>query len=61
MGFFQHKSVGTSISQAEYEGTDGTKHIFGSQATGMMVYASSSTVLTSLAIGSTSAFLQVVG
>ena len=60
MGGFQHKSVGTSLTQAEYEQTD-TGHQFASQATGMLLYASSSTVNTSLAIGSTSAFLQVVG
>jgi len=60
MGGFQHKSVGTSITQAEWEQTD-TGHQFASQATGMMLYSSSSTVNTSLAIGSTSAFLQVVG
>ena len=60
MGGFQHKSVGTGLTQAEYEQTD-TGHQFASQATGMMLYSSSSTVNTSLAIGSTSAFLQVVG
>jgi hypothetical protein len=60
MGGFQHKSVGTGLTQAEYEQTD-TGHQFASQATGMMLYSSSSTVNTSLAIGSTSAFLQVAG
>ena len=60
MGGFQHKSVGTSLTQAEYEQTD-TSHQFASQATGMMLYSSSSTVNTSLAIGSTNAYLQVVG
>ena len=60
MGGFKHLSVGTGLTQAEYEQVD-TSHIFASQATGMMLYSSSSTVNTSLAIGSTSAFLQVVG
>ena len=60
MGGFQHKSVGTSLTQSEYEQTD-TAHQFASQATGMMLYSSSSTVNTSLAIGSTNAYLQVVG
>ena len=60
MGGFQHKSVGTSLTQSEYEQTD-TAHQFASQATGMMLYSSSSTVNTSLAIGSTNSYLQVVG
>ena len=60
MGGFQHKTVGTSLTQAEFEQTD-TGHQFASQATGMMLYSSSSTVNTSLAIGSTNAYLQVVG
>ena len=49
MGGFQHKSVGTALTQAEYEQVD-TGHQFASQATGMLLYASSSTVNTSLAI-----------
>ena len=60
MGGFQHKTVGTSLTQAEYQQVD-TGHQFASQATGMMLYSSSSTVNTSLAIGSTNAYLQVVG
>ena len=60
MAGFQHKTVGTSITQAEYEQTN-TGHQFASQATGMMLYSSSSTVNTSLAIGSTNTTLQVVG
>jgi hypothetical protein len=31
---FQHKSVGSQMTQTEYEHTDGTGHIFDSQATG---------------------------
>jgi hypothetical protein len=57
---FQHKSVGTAITQAEYEQTD-TGHQFESQATGDILYASSSTVLRRLAIGSTGEVLEVAG
>jgi hypothetical protein len=53
--------VGTAITQAEYEATDGTGHIFASQATGDIVYASSTTVLSRLGIGSTNALLTVSG
>ena len=60
MGGFQHKSVGTALTQAEYEQVD-TGHQFASQATGMLLYASSSTVNTSLAIGATGQLLQVSG
>jgi len=60
VGGFQHKSVGTGLTQAEYEQTD-TGHQFASQATGMLLYASSSTVNTSLAIGATGQLLQVSG
>ena len=60
MAGFQHKTVGTALTQAEYEQTD-TSHQFASQATGMLLYASSSTVNTSLAIGATGQVLQVSG
>ena len=46
---FQHKDPGTSLTQAEYITTDGTGHIFSCQATGDILYASSSTVLKNLA------------
>ena len=58
---FQHKSVGTAITQGEFEGTDGTSHTFDSQATGDIAYASSSTVLSRLGIGSTNAALVGAG
>jgi hypothetical protein len=58
---FQHKSVGTAITQGEFEGTDGTSHKFDSQATGDIAYASSTTVLSRLAIGDTNAALVVSG
>ena len=56
---FKHVSVGTEITQAEYEGTAG--HVFNSQATGDIMYASSSSQLTRLGIGSTGAVLTVTG
>tara|TARA_Y100000310_G_scaffold126272_3_gene125062 strand:+ start:15691 stop:16749 length:1059 start_codon:yes stop_codon:yes gene_type:complete len=61
MGNYHHKAVGSVLTQTEFEATDGTTHQFASQATGMLQYASSATVLTSLAIGSTNDTLQVVG
>ncbi len=56
---FKHVSVGTEITQLEYEGTAG--HVFNSQATGDIMYASSSSQLTRLGIGSTNAVLTVSG
>jgi hypothetical protein len=56
---FQHKSVGSQMTQTEYEHTDGTGHIFDSQATGDIPYADSSTVLKRLGIGSTGQVLEV--
>ena len=56
---FQHKSVGSQMTQTEYEHTDGTGHIFDSQATGDIAYADSSTVLKRLGIGSTGQLLEV--
>jgi hypothetical protein len=51
-GEFRHKDVGTSLTQAEFEGVGG--HIFNNQDTGDIVYASSSSQLTRLAISGTS-------
>ena len=56
---FQHKSVGSQITQTEYEHTDGTGHIFDSQAAGDLAYASSTTVLSRLGIGTAGKLLQV--
>lgn len=56
---FQHKSVGTELTQAEYEAVGG--HEFDSQATGDLPYASGSAQISRLAVGATSTFLQVVG
>ena len=48
---FKHKTVGTQLSQSEWEATDGTGHIFASQAAGDIAYASSTTVLSRLGRG----------
>ena len=56
---FAHKTVGTELTQAEFEGT--TLHVCDGQATGDILYASSATQLSRLAIGATNTFLQVVG
>jgi hypothetical protein len=46
---FKHKDPGTALTQAEFIASDGTGHIFDSQASGDILYASSSTVLARLA------------
>ena len=46
---FKHKDPGATITQAEYIASDGTGHIFDSQASGDILYASSTTVLARLA------------
>ena len=56
---FQHKSVGSQLSQTEYEHTDGTGHVFDSQAAGDLAYASSTTVLSRLGIGTAGKVLMV--
>ena len=45
----KHKDPGSELTQAEYISSDGTGHVFDSQATGDILYASSSTVLSRLA------------
>ena len=57
---FKHKSMGSALTQAEYE-EESTGHIFDSQATGDVAYASSSTIVRRLGIGSTGNVLTVVG
>tara|TARA_Y100000310_G_scaffold343762_1_gene452904 strand:- start:528 stop:1970 length:1443 start_codon:yes stop_codon:yes gene_type:complete len=54
-----HKTVGTELTQAEFELI--TLHVFDSQAIGDTLYASSSTQLSRLAIGSTNAVFVVIG
>lgn len=54
-----HKTVGTALSQAEFE--DVALHTINSQSTGDIIYATSSTQLTGLPIGASNAVLQVIG
>lgn len=56
---FQHKTVGSDLTQAEWE--DVTGHQFESQATGDILYASSATQLSRLGIGSEGQALKVAG
>lgn len=58
---FRHSDVNTTgtLTESEYEGV-GT-HIFNSQATGDILYASSSTQLSRLGIGATNKILTVIG
>jgi len=46
---FKHKDPGSELTQAEFIASDGTGHIFDSQAAGDILYASSTTVLARLA------------
>jgi hypothetical protein len=43
-----HKDPGSELTQAEYIASDGTGHVFDSQAQGDILYASSTTVLSRL-------------
>ena len=45
---FKHKDPGTALTQAEFIASDGTGHIFDSQAQGDILFASSTTELTRL-------------
>jgi hypothetical protein len=45
---FKHKDPGSALTQAEFIASDGTGHIFESQAQGDVLYASSATVLARL-------------
>ena len=45
---FKHKDPGTALTQAEFIASDGTGHIFDSQAQGDVLFASSTTELTRL-------------
>ena len=53
----KHSSVGTSLSQTEWEAIDA--HVVESQATGDILYAESSSSLQRLGIGSTGDYLRV--
>lgn len=54
---FKHLSVGGELTQGEYEGVGA--HVFDSQATGDIAYASSTTQLSRLGIGAENTTLQV--
>ena len=56
---FKHSTVGSQLSQTEYESTTG--HVLDSQATGDIIYASSSSQLSKLAIGTSGKVLEVSG
>jgi hypothetical protein len=56
---FKHASVGTSLSQSEYEAIGG--HVIDSQATGDIIYASSATQLSRLGVGSNGHVLTLAG
>jgi hypothetical protein len=56
---FGHLTQGTVLAQAEYESLAG--HVFQSQATGDLLYASSATQLSRLGIGAANTHSQVVG
>ena len=56
---FVHGTVGTELTQAEWEGV-GT-HVLNSQATGDIIYASSATQLSRLAVGSNTEVLTLSG
>jgi len=58
-GEFKHGSVGTELTQAEWEAIGA--HVFDSQSTGDVLYASSGTQLSRLAIGSTNNLLTISG
>ena len=55
----QHGTVGTELTQAEWEANGA--HVIDSQATGDILYASSTSQITGLAIGSTNQVLTVAG
>jgi len=54
-----HASQGSVVTQTEYEKED--THVFNDQATGDMLYASSSTVLRRLAAGDTNSMIVIIG
>lgn len=56
---FRHGSVGTDLSQAEWESITG--HSFDAQATGDLMYASSATQLSRLAIAAVNSVLTSTG
>jgi hypothetical protein len=58
---FKHKDPCSTLTQAEYIAACGDGHIFACQATGDIVYASSTTVLSKLAKGAANTVLHMGG
>jgi hypothetical protein len=58
---FKHKDPGAELTSAEYIASSGCGHIFACQATGDIVYASSTTVLSKLAKGAANTVLHMGG
>ena len=58
---FKHKDPCSTLTQAEYISACGDGHIFACQATGDIVYASSTTVLSKLAKGAANTVLHMGG
>ena len=56
---FKHKDPGAELTQAEFIASDGTGHIFDSQAAGDILYASSTTALARLAKGADGTVLEL--
>jgi len=54
-----HKDPGSELTQVEYITSDGTGHVFESQATGDILYASSATVLSRLGKGADGTVLEL--
>jgi len=56
---FKHKDPGGELTQAEFIASDGTGHIFDSQAAGDILYALSTTALARLAKGADGTVLEL--
>ena len=54
----RHADVGTALSKSEWEGTGG--HVFNSQAAGDIMYASTTSQLTRLGIGSAGQYYKLI-
>ena len=56
---FKHKDPGSALTQAEFIASDGTGHVFASQATGDILYASSTTALARLGVATNGNVLEL--
>ena len=56
---FKHKDPGSELTQAEFIASDGTGHIFDSQAAGDILYASSTTALARLGVATNGNVLEL--